>query len=40
MADKLGYDAGKKTVGRKRHIAMLTDGSDGAIRKGRPLIKR
>lgn len=26
MADKRGYDAGKKIVGRKRHIAVDTDG--------------
>ncbi|CCG40439.1 transposase (fragment) [Magnetospirillum molischianum DSM 120] len=26
MADKRGYDAGKKVVGRKRHIAVDTDG--------------
>ena len=26
MAEKRGYDAGKKIVGRKRHIAVDTDG--------------
>lgn len=48
MADKRGYDAGKKIVGRKRHIAVnltTADISDSAeamifLAMGSPLVRR